>query len=313
MNSAHLPAPPVLARLFSTRGCLTLALAGAVNVGILCWMPIASGGVRAGLVGSGALAVAAAIAALRHRPRVLAAFAALVLLLCTGVATTRNRKVDTAAMRTQITLELRDHLGVAYTWGGENWRGIDCSGLPRNALRGAAIKQAITHLNGRLAIVAVDQWWHDSSAAALGEGYRSNTSFLFEADSIIAADDSTLQPGDFAITANGVHAVCYLGDHHWIHASPDAGKVIEVDARNTNDGWFKVPVKMMRWRVLENDHDSFDRSTGRTAENSPEVSDSPWFHGERKLPCVISSASGENGRCPSARHACDSRDEERPT
>ena len=144
MNSAHLPAPPVLARLFSTRGCLTLALAGAVSVGILCWMPIASGGVRAGLVGSGALAVAAAIAALRHRPRVLAAFAALVLLLCTGVATTRNRKVDTAALRTQITLELRDHLGVAYTWGGENRRGIDCSGLPRNALRGAAIKQAIT-------------------------------------------------------------------------------------------------------------------------------------------------------------------------
>jgi cell wall-associated NlpC family hydrolase len=177
--------------------------------------------------------------------------ATLTLFLGIAVLATRDRQVDTTDMRTRITDELRDHLDVPYTWGGENLRGIDCSGLPRNALRGAAFKQAITHLNGHLAIVAVDHWWHDSSADALGDGYRNNTSLLFEADSIISADHSKILPGDFAITANGVHAICYLGDHHWIHASPDAGKVIEVDARNTEDGWFKVPVKIIRWRLLE--------------------------------------------------------------
>ncbi|MDA0813044.1 MAG: hypothetical protein O3C21_11745, partial [Verrucomicrobia bacterium] len=102
--------PGLARRLLSTRNFTVLAIAGAVNVGILLWMPIVSGGVRAGLLGSGALTAVAAAVALRHHPRILAFLATLTLLLGIAVLATRNRQVDTADMRKRITDELRDHL-----------------------------------------------------------------------------------------------------------------------------------------------------------------------------------------------------------
>ena len=62
---------------------------------------------------------------------------------------------------------------------------------------------------------------------------------------------SELLPGDLAITANGIHAMCYLGDHRWIEADPGADEVIVVDARDTDIHWFQTEVNLVRWTILE--------------------------------------------------------------
>ena len=57
-----------------------------------------------------------------------------------------------------------------------------------------------------------------------------------------------LEPGDFAITRNGVHAMIYLGGHQWLQADPGDLKVLRFE---TGQGqWSKVPVRVMRWRFL---------------------------------------------------------------
>lgn len=221
------------------------------NLAILLWMPIVSGIVRAAIL-SHTMMVCLGLLILSSRYR--KAFAALTIgaiLMAITLLLRREATFDQAALREKIVSELQAHLGVPYVWGGENSRGIDCSGLPRNAFRAAALESSFFGANGQLAIASINLWWHDTSAEALGEGYRDFTTRLFKADSVISIDHSRILPGDFAITANGVHAICYLGNYRWIHASPDAGKVIQVDARDTDDHWFKVPVKIVRWAILE--------------------------------------------------------------
>jgi hypothetical protein len=51
---------------------------------------------------------------------------------------------------------------------------------------------------------------------------------------------------------SGVHILAYLGDNHWIEADPTAHKVLIVQVPESNNAWFNVPVRIVRWRTLSN-------------------------------------------------------------
>ena len=60
-----------------------------------------------------------------------------------------GREHDSRTTREYVT-ELLRYEGAKYIWGGENWLGIDCSGLVRSALITANYKLGILTLNPRL-------------------------------------------------------------------------------------------------------------------------------------------------------------------
>lgn len=155
-----------------------------------------------------------------------------------------------ASLRQNYVHSLRSYESTRYVWGGENRLGIDCSGLVRKALITAAAKEAVQTLNPAPMRSALDLWWHDCSARALAGEHRQQTVRLFEAPAINGIDSSKLQPGDLAVTDDGVHVLAFLGGNEWIEADPDVKRVLVVTTPSTNT-WFEVPVKVMRWQVLE--------------------------------------------------------------
>ena len=48
-------------------------------------------------------------------------------------------------LRDAYVQRMKNLIGTKYVWGGESSRGIDCSGLPRKALRDALLSYAISH------------------------------------------------------------------------------------------------------------------------------------------------------------------------
>lgn len=140
-----------------------------------------------------------------------------------------------------------------YYWGGENARGIDCSGLPRRSLRDALFRYGFSSLNSRALRQGVKQWWYDASAKALSEGYRDYTIPLGLRGKIREISYDQLLPGDLAVTADGVHVLVYLGGNQWIQADPGIGKVATLDGRVDENSWFGVPVTMHRWKVLSSE------------------------------------------------------------
>lgn len=140
----------------------------------------------------------------------------------------------------------------AYYWGGEGRRGIDCSGLPRRALRDALFTYGIRHGDGGALRMFAEQWWFDASAKALGEGYRNYTVSLDPSVTTIRTMDYTkLNPGDLAVTRGGAHTLVYLGKNEWIQADPGIGKVVILNGRKDKNNWFDAMVTTHRWSVLE--------------------------------------------------------------
>ena len=83
------------------------------------------------------------------------------------------------------------------------------------------------------------------------EGYRGRTvSVGLPVEAITEIDHSQLEPGDMAVTDNGVHMLAYLGDYRWIQADPGKMEVIIEDARNTQNHWLQAPVEIIRWKIL---------------------------------------------------------------
>lgn len=175
---------------------------------------------------------------------VLAAFALLFIGLQLPA-----RPVDTRALRDAYLTQLRSYDGATYVWGGENHRGIDCSGLMRRGLIDAAASEALEHRDPGLARRALELWWFDASAEALGQGYRGWTHEVTRANDFLSLDASLLRPGDLAVTQNGLHVLAYLGDSTWIQADPVPMRV-HVE-RVSASGWFTSPITVMRWRLLE--------------------------------------------------------------
>lgn len=164
-----------------------------------------------------------------------------------------SRAPDPQALRQDYVRALKSYNNTTYIWGGENKLGIDCSGLIRCALVDANVTYSLTQANPAALREGLWLWWHDCSANALKEQYQGKTRPLFAARAINKIDPAALQPGDMAVTADGLHVLAYLGEQTWIEADPTVsrlGRVIQVTTPTTN-GWFDRSVHLMRWRQLE--------------------------------------------------------------
>jgi hypothetical protein len=178
-------------------------------------------------------------------------FGALAL---TGVAAlflvAPGRAVDRTTLRTAYLQSLQRYEGVEYVWGGESSRGIDCSGLLRRGWMDANRRVGLRTLNPAPVRHALSLWLHDCSAKAMKEEYRGWTRTLFIDKNLNALEESRLQPGDIAVTSNGVHTLAFLGDKTWIQADPKAWKVVR-ETVPSNGGWFNTSVHLLRWRELD--------------------------------------------------------------
>ena len=179
-----------------------------------------------------------------------------IVLLLIGVSITPlglpTRPVDAIALRNQYIKQIKQLSDTRYHWGGEAAHGIDCSGLPRLALQQAMIHQGLKTLNGGLIRRAVSHWWFDAAADALANGYHNYAVPLNLEGDIHTMGYSRLEPGDFAVTADGVHLLVYLGDEEWIQADPGLGKVVILNGRTDPNQWFHRLVTLHRWTVLDN-------------------------------------------------------------
>lgn len=159
-------------------------------------------------------------------------------------------KIDGEELREDYVRRMCKLEGTKYVWGGESSRGIDCSGLPRRALRDALLSYGVRHLNGRAFRAYLEQWWFDASAKALAESYRDYTSPLGTTGIIKEMDYEGLVPGDLAVTVGGVHILAYVGDGLWIQADPGIGAVKSLAGRTEDNSWFDTPVTTHRWQLL---------------------------------------------------------------
>lgn len=170
-------------------------------------------------------------------------------IVTVGVLALPSRAASPAALQKSYIQALERYQGTRYIWGGENRRGIDCSGLVRQGMVDASFREGITTLNGGLIRQSLALRWFDCSAEALKDEYRGFAVRLGETQALHQHDHSQLRPGDFAITADGVHALAYLGDEQWIEADPGSHKVILAEKGDANP-WLARPVVLMRWSVL---------------------------------------------------------------
>jgi hypothetical protein len=162
-----------------------------------------------------------------------------------------GREMDIDALRKDYLKRMAAFEDTKYYWGGESSRGIDCSGLPRRALRDALLAYGFKHFNGDAFRQYVEHWWYDASAKALAAGYRNYTRPLDVTGTIQEMSYDTLVPGDLAVTTNGVHILAYVGDGKWIQADPGIGAVATLNGRNDDNPWFRTPVTTHRWQVLD--------------------------------------------------------------
>jgi hypothetical protein len=161
-----------------------------------------------------------------------------------------GKEIKQAELREYYTTNLIAFNGTEYDWGGESGRGIDCSGLPRKAMRDALFSYGIGHFDGGCMRTFFIHWWNDASAKALAEGYLDFTFPTDQSGIISIMDYANLQPGDLVVTEDRRHILAYIGGEYWIQADPGAGKVIVKNGRTSSNGWFAVPVTSHRWSVL---------------------------------------------------------------
>ncbi len=154
-------------------------------------------------------------------------------------------------LRTSYLAALQRYEGVKYYWGGENARGIDCSGLIRRGLIDAHLRRGVETFDPGEVRRAIALWWNDCTASALGEGHQGLTVPVAATASLNALDHTQILPGDRAVTQSGIHILSYLGERRWIEADPAVGKVIIVTAPSADNLWFQGPMKIVRWRALE--------------------------------------------------------------
>jgi cell wall-associated NlpC family hydrolase len=233
------------------RGITLRFLVGAILLWLLlAFYPVRTVYFRAALaLGLVAILGGLTVVLWRHRfwrwvPMVVPAVVVLALLA-------PGRVASRAILRRAYMAELRSYLGVRYVWGGENGRGVDCSGLVRAALIGAHFKEAIRSGNPMLARRGLWFWWNDAAARDLGDFTHHALTRRLAADATLRdVPLEALLPGDLAVTSDGSHVLAYAGEGHWIEADPYTLRVIEL-APGVESEWWGIRVTPCRWRCLD--------------------------------------------------------------
>lgn len=182
-----------------------------------------------------------------------------VPVLISTFAVLPGHGIDRVALKEDYINSLQSFEGCRYVWGGENRFGIDCSGLVRAGLINASLRESVQTLNPAMLRFALNLWWHDCSAKALGKGHREQTVCITNALAINALGQAPLQPGDLAVTEDGVHVLAFLGNNRWIEADPGAKSVLIATVPSTNE-WFETPVNIIRWRILDDSREQLSRN-----------------------------------------------------
>ncbi len=162
-----------------------------------------------------------------------------------------EKPLDTARLHICYIAALHKLEGTPYLWGGESRSGIDCSGLPRRALRDALLETGLRTGNGAAFREWARQWWFDTSAMALGNNYRGFTRPLGIVGKLRDLDSANLAPGDLAVTSDGRHVIVFFGNGEWIQADPGPWKVSIGNPAKDANPWFSSHVRMHRWMMLE--------------------------------------------------------------
>ena len=231
---------------------LICTVAGLVGLFLIPLNPVNSKLLKLAFLGSGVIAWIG-FAVLVQKPEILRIFAFFLPVMLAIPVFLPGGKINADELREDYLRRMAEFEGTKYLWGGESDRGIDCSGLPRRALRDALRAYGFRHANGKAFRAYLEQWWFDASARALGEGYRDYTKPLGIKGIIREIDHGRLDPGDLAVTVGGVHVLAYAGDGKWIQADPGIRSVATLDGKKDDNGWFRIPVTIHRWRVLDQD------------------------------------------------------------
>jgi hypothetical protein len=85
-----------------------------------------------------------------RKPRFVTAIWAVVTALLGTLFLGPGRTDNPQALRQEYVRALQRYVGVRYVWGGENSRGVDCSGLVRIGLIDADINRGVMTLNPML-------------------------------------------------------------------------------------------------------------------------------------------------------------------
>jgi hypothetical protein len=200
------------------------------------------------LLGGGAVVTGVIVMVWRWRKLRWAALA--IILAGAGLFALPGRAINIPELRGLYLGNLRSFVGTPYVWGGESRRGVDCSGLARQAWREALFTEGLKTLNGRELRLALAQWCTDASARELATGARGTTAAVYGETTAASVDPSQLQPGDFAVTTSGVHLLVFLGGAEWIEADPDLGTVLILEACCDDNPWLAKPVRIYRWKAL---------------------------------------------------------------
>ena len=165
------------------------------------------------------------------------------------LANFNRSKIDPIELKILYISQLRSFVGTSYVWGGENFLGIDCSGLPRKSMINALWKYGPFHFNGVAIQKALYFWWHDASALELIGGYSGNTIVYSD---VFVINDGNLNalPGDMAITKGGIHVMVYLDKSQIIQAEPDRGNVVIDQLPEGGSPWYNEKVKLVCWSLL---------------------------------------------------------------
>ena len=211
------------------RSRLILFLSCAGTLGLMIALPWRTTLVRVGLIALG-LFVGFALANLVWRQKALRILVLLVLGLSGVTLCLPGRhQTDTTRIRQRFVHRLETYDGVRYVYGGENHRGIDCSGLVRAAMVRALADEGISSADPALLRAAFILWWRDTNALQLGKGGKGLTLPIGDGLPMPMRSAPNLRPGDLAVTTSGSHVLAYLDHQRWIEADPDVARVHIVD------------------------------------------------------------------------------------